>query len=109
MAGAVVLSMRSGFSEWYHLPPGFILFVAAANVTYGTYSFSLACSRRRPVQLVMFLAIANLIWTVVCFTSAMWFVATASPLGLVHLIGEGIYVAALGILEWRFREQLRRP
>ena len=61
---------------------------------------------RRPIPLLGVLVVANLVWATVCLRWAILYFSTATVFGLLHLIGEGVYVAALASLEWRWREVL---
>lgn len=107
IAGVIVLSANSLLSNWYDLPSGLVLFMGATNLAYASYSLSLAFRAIRPIYLILLLAAANLAWAIVCFSLAWWFARSASSLGMVHLVGEGIFVGVLGLLEYRWRELLR--
>ena len=106
VAGLAVLLLRNWLSEWYRLPPQFLLLIGVANLAYGSYSLSLAMRARRPIIFILLLAAANLTWTILCLRWAVMYAGTASWLGLAHLIIEGLYVGALACLEWRWRKRL---
>ena len=108
--GVLVLTLAPWLAEWHRLPHDFLLLMGAANLGYGAYSLTLARQARRPMALIGLLVLANLTWAVLCLRWAAIYWDTASPLGLLHLIGEGVFVGGLAILEWRWRELLRtRP
>jgi hypothetical protein len=80
--------------------------MGGVNLAYAAYSFSLARRRRRPMPLIAILVMANLVWAGLCFRWAFVFAESASLLGLVHLVGEGLFVGGLALLEWRWRNLL---
>ena len=88
------------------LPRELLLFTGAANLMYGSYSFSLARRHHRPERLIKVLVIANLAWVPVCFALAIAYASTATPFGFLHLIGEGVFVGGLAVLEWQNRSLL---
>ena len=52
------------------------------------------------------LAIANIIWLPVCLVIAGAYLSQITIFGGLHVIGEGIYVAGLGVFEWINRRTL---
>ncbi len=106
-AGAAMLAASGWLSALYALPQSFVVGLAVVNLVYGAFSFSLARRDRRPLRLIVLLAVANLGWGVVCWGLAVALAGTASPFGVAHLVGEGLFVGGLGALEWRWRDQLR--
>lgn len=103
LVGALVLLLHELLTRWYGLPYGLVVFLGAMNLVYGTYSLSLALRKKRPLQLIRLLASANMAWAFVCIALALGFLGTASPVGLVLLFGEGVFVGALGLVEWQSR------
>ena len=101
-----MLLLSGWLGHWYHLSVQFMLFMGAVNLAYASYSFSLARRPTRAMVLIQVLAIANMTWGVACFAMAIYFWGTASLFGILHLVGEGIFVGGLGWLEWRVREEL---
>jgi hypothetical protein len=108
IAGILVLLANPWLSEWYGLPPRFVIFIAIVNLAYAAYSLSLARASVRPMPLIILLVVANLSWTAACFSFARFFFATAHPLGIAHLLGEGVFVGLLAVCEWTYRHQLLR-
>ena len=106
LAGIAMLALSGWLSGLYGLPRGLLLFMGAANLLYASYSFSLARRARRPRPLISLLVFANLAWAGACLALATYFAGTATAFGIVHLVGEGIFVGGLGGLEWRWRERL---
>jgi hypothetical protein len=102
VAGLLVLSLRGWLAELYSLPDHLLLVIGLANLAYGSVSMILALSRRgERVPFLRVMAGANVAWAVVCFGLAVVWFGTASVFGMVQLVGEGLYVGVLGILEWR--------
>ncbi len=87
VAGVIVLLFAPFLSGLHALPRSLLLVTGVANLAYGAFSFTLARRARRPMALVQVLAVANVAWGVACMVTAA-------------------IVAALGVLEWRYREQL---
>ncbi len=106
VAGVLMLLLSGWLSRWYHLSQHFMLFLGAVNLAYAAYSFSLARRPIRPMVLVQVLACANMTWGIACFAMAAYFWGTASVFGILHLVGEGIFVGGLGAVEWRVRGEL---
>jgi hypothetical protein len=106
-AGAAVLLASRWLSDWYRLPLDLLFLIGMANLVYASYSLSLAIRPKRSKRLIVLLIFANLVWAVICLRWAVVFAGTASLLGLVHLVGEALFVAGLAGLEWRLREQLQ--
>ena len=106
-AGTLVLLLHHQVAAWYRMPMAVVTGLALANLGYGSVSFALALTprwRREPA--VWLLIIANCGWLAVCLVLLVRHGAAASGLGVAHLLGEGIYVAALGTVEWRVRRAL---
>ena len=102
VAGLIVLLLVDRLTEWYALPKNLLLVIGTANLAYSGVSFTLSrFSQGSRVPFLRAMATANLAWSVVCFVlAAVWF-PEASWLGLGQLLGEGVFVGALGVLEWR--------
>lgn len=107
LAGGFVIALSGWLSRLEGLPQEVLLFTGAMNLLYGGYSFSLAIRDERPMRLIVVLVIANATWTLVCFGLLMVFASTATPFAYLHLGGEAVYVGALAVLEWRYRDRLR--
>lgn len=100
--GVPMLLLAPTLAEWYGLPFPVLLAVAAANVCYGSASFTLALTPRwRTTSTVRALATANMLWGVVCAALFVRHAGDAGLLGLGHFALEGAYVASLGVVEWR--------
>ena len=107
IAGVAMLLARIWLQEWYRLPMNLLLLNVAANLTYASYSLSLAMRTRRPKVLILLLIVANLMWAVLCLRWIFVYAGTASLFGLAHLLAEALFVGGLAGLEWRWREQLQ--
>ena len=64
--GFVVLLFYPMISGIYRVSEGVIIFIASANLLYGTYSFCLAMQKNKSIRSVQLLVIGNLLWSVVC-------------------------------------------
>lgn len=106
IVGVLVLAAGGWLSRLHRLPPEFLRLLAVVNLAYGTYSVSLASRQRRPRQMILLLAAANFFWMIMCLRWAWVYGDTASLFGMVHLLGEGFWVAGLAVLEYRWREDL---
>ena len=108
VAGAAVILLHGWLSSLYQLPREFLLFIGVANIVYASYSFSLAVRKKRPIILISFLVVANLMWAGMSLWWVVVFAGTASLFGFAHLLVEGLFVGGLALLEWRWRELIRR-
>ena len=106
--GILVISASSWLSALEGLPRGVLVFTGVANLLYASYSFSLARRSPRPLWSIRLLVVANLAWAPVCLGLAVYFGDQVTTFGLAHLIGEALFVAGLGVLEWRHRFLLSR-
>lgn len=101
-AGVVMLSLRTFLADMFALPAALLLIIGLANVAYGCVSLRLALrSDGDRVPYLRAMAGANMAWAVVCAALAVRFAGEASVLGMGQLIGEGVLVGGLGVLEWR--------
>ena len=107
IAGFIVLSISSWLSALHGLPHSLILCIGVINLLYGAYSTPLAIRSTRPMALLSLLACANMAWGIACIVFVIGYWDTITWFGLVHVLGEGLYVAGLGRLEWRWREALQ--
>lgn len=108
LAGSLTALLAPWLARWYGLPLPVLQGIAAVNLLYGLYSGWLASRPApRPLAGIKLLVGANLGWTLACLLLAALFHHTASALGLLHLIGEGVFVGALALSEWRQRRSLQ--
>lgn len=110
LAGVLVLGLRERLADLYGLPLALVTAVGLVNLMYGCGSGTLArqASRgTRPARRWVDLLIAcNLAWAGVCVILAATWWAEASPWGLAQLLGEGVYVGGLGLVErWWVRPE----
>ena len=107
-AGALTALLASVLAGWYGLPLWLLQGFAAANLLYGLYSGWVALRPPpRPLAGIVLLVVANLVWTFICAALSLRFAHSATWLGLTHLIGEGLFVGALALSEWRQRRCLQ--
>lgn len=107
--GASVLALSGWLADLHGLPYEVIVFMGGANVAYGSFSLSIQLRRRRMMRHIALLAGANVSWLAVCVALALMYRASITAFGVAHLLGEGVYVAGLGALEWRRRQSLVEP
>ena len=104
--GVPVLLVAEWLAGWTGLPLGLVRGMGAANLAYGAYALALASRRRRSLRPVAVLVVANLTWAVLCFRWAALHADTATWLGMAQLVGEGLFVGGLAVVEWRSRRWL---
>lgn len=113
LVGAAVLLLPDLFHALYEIPRTLLVVMGAANLTYGVYSSTLAASAFKretvPRRWVTLLCVANLSWTAVCAVLLVYLAGTITALGAAHLALEGLYVATLAVLEYRFVRPSARP
>lgn len=106
VAGLFVLALHGPIAGFYRMPVAVVVFVAVANVVYGSYSSRLAWRASRGTlpsrRAVEVLAIANACWPLVCIALLVHTREAASVFGQLHLGLEGVYVFALAVVEWRW-------
>ena len=107
--GALLLALHRPLLAWYGFEPDFLALQTGANLAYGAYAISLARLRARPLALLVLLACANAVWGLLCLRWAWLFRASATALGLAHLVLEALVVFALAASEWRARRELAAP
>lgn len=106
VVGVTVILLSGWLSELEGLPRNVILFTGLVNLLYGSFSFSLAVRKRRPMRLIKALVWANLAWMPVCVGLVVAFWPSITVFGMAHVLGEGVYVGGLALLEWRHRDLL---
>lgn len=106
LAGALVLSSTDAIARLYAMPTDGLRVIGMVNLLYACLSGSLAVRSRRPMRLIAMLSIANGIWATTCIGMAFAMAGTVTALGMVHLLGEGVFVGGLAVLEWRWRDRL---
>lgn len=106
IVGCAVIACHQVLSDWENLPIRIVIGMGVANVLYGSYSLYVTTRRSRSIGLIQLLAIANMSWLFVCIGIAASHWPEISAFGLLHVIGEGAYVAGLGYTEWRLQKTL---
>jgi hypothetical protein len=104
-AGLTGLALRDYLVRLHALPAGLLLFVAVANLTYASYSGTLAALAWRgktPSRLsIDILVLANLTWVAVCIAIVVATWRSASIFGLAQVALEGLFVCSLAVAEYR--------
>jgi hypothetical protein len=106
IAGLVVWTLSDTLVALYQIPAWLLSINIIANIVYGMAGSLLASWPQRSIQAIMSLSIANLLWAVMCLITAVLLIPTASLFGVGHFVIEGLFVGTLGVLEWRWRNQL---
>lgn len=106
VTGLAMLFVSGWLSVLYGLSPEFVVGHAFAHLIYGTYSFSLAVRKQRPMSLLLLLIFGNAAWAAFCLVIAESIFGDATVFAVAHLILEGIYVGALATIEWNWRKIL---
>lgn len=106
VAGLLGLVLRDWLAGLYGFPLALVLFIAAANLVYASYSGSLAVlasssGRRVPRRAIDVLVAGNSAWAVVCVGIVVGTFRFASPIGIAIVALEGCFVAALAVAEFR--------
>ena len=101
--GLLLLLFQNIASDFYQLPKGLILFLAGANLCYGINALRLVVMRNRSLKEVKALAIANFLWAFVCVGVILTYFEQANIFALLFISAECIFVAMLGLCEWRYR------
>lgn len=104
--GAIVLAGSAWLSELYAVPRALVVVSGVANLLYGSFSLSLVRRPSRPRALIVLLVVANAAWSVLCVVAAIALAGRASAFGMMHIVGEALFVGGLAALEWRYRERL---
>jgi hypothetical protein len=107
LTGLGMLLLSGPLSSLYGLPVAFVVGHALVHLAYGTYSFSLALRKRRPMWMLLVLIFANAAWAGFCVVFAATLIGNASIFAVSHFILEGIYVGSLAAIEWNRRESLK--
>lgn len=107
LVGTLLLLAANWLDELYNISRELLTFIAIVNLAYGTYSFSLAIRKKRPLILITILVIANLAWSVNCLRLIFLLRDSASIFGLIQLAAEAIFVGGLAIIEWRYKVLLQ--
>lgn len=105
-AGALIFVLRGVLTDFYGLSHRFLTTIALVNVLYSVLGLTLGVLRRRPAWLLDALICANLLWAVACTVFAVRAPVSATVWGYGHLAGEGAFVTALALLEWRYRRSI---
>jgi hypothetical protein len=101
-AGGLMLSLRGWLAELSRLPSELILVMGIANLAYAGVSFLMAMlSEGERVPFILVIAGANILWGTVCVVLALIWWGHASLFGVAQLVGEAVFVAGLGVLEWQ--------
>lgn len=104
--GVIVLLFHRFLSHWENLPISIVLTMGCVNLLYGSFSLYVTTRYPRPRYLISILAAANMCWLLVCIGIVVSYRNEIALLGFLLVLGEGMYVSALGYIEWRMRYAL---
>lgn len=106
VVGVAILGLRSVLVGFYGLSSALLTIIGVANVAYSSLGLTLGPRRPRPGWHLSVLVAANLAWAVVCLVLIVRVWSSARWFGIAHLAGEGTFVLALALLEWRHRRTI---
>jgi hypothetical protein len=89
--GVLLFALLEWVSVLYNLPVNIVILLASANVIYGIYALTLAFLVTKPVYTITVLAIANAVWVCICIFIALYYVQTASLIGVMFIILEAVF------------------
>lgn len=101
IAGVAMLALSGLLAPRFGVPREVLMTTALVNLAYGAFSFSLARQPEVPRSRVRALIVANFTWTAVCVGLAAFFAGPGSWLGAGFILGEGVFVGALAVVEAR--------
>ncbi|HEY6877842.1 MAG TPA: hypothetical protein VI299_07470 [Polyangiales bacterium] len=103
IAGIFVLLLRDWLARLHGFPLALVVFLGIANLSYGSYSGSLALRATRGKapsrRAVLILIAANLAWVGVCATVLSR--TTPTAFGFIHVGFEALFVGTLALVEYR--------
>lgn len=108
VVGVVTLSLHQWLSDLGGLPPRVLIAIGMVNLAYSAYSLSLWIRPTRPLYRVVVLVVANLAWSAICMGLLVVYWPLVTPIGVLHLGGEAVWVGVLAALEWRHRDSVAR-
>lgn len=106
IVGVLIILINEKLTLWLALPLELLNFMAIVNLLYSIFSLTLAFFKKPSLILLKVLVAANLFWSFNCMRLALIYDESSNWLGIVYLIGEAIFVGALACLEWRWRRML---
>ncbi|TGL59249.1 hypothetical protein [Leptospira sarikeiensis] len=106
IGGITVIVLHKPIAEFYNLPQRLLLFMGIVNLLYGSYSgslfFGMLFGKSVKKLWINILIFGNLGWSFVCLGMIVSHWNLINIYGISHIGSEGVYVIALGILEFRF-------
>lgn len=106
VTGTLIILLSGWLSPLYGLPVALVIGHGLVHLAYGSYSFSLAVRKARPLALILVLVFANATWAILCFAFGAVFFSSASIFSVGHFLFEGLFVGSLAAIEWTQRRQL---
>lgn len=104
--GVLVLVLREPLARFYGFAGGALVFAGATNLLYACYSGVLAITAWKAGTVsrgsVTVLACGNMAWLFGCMgiVASQW--STGRALGHAFVLVEGVVVATLGLVEYRY-------
>ena len=99
IVGVATLSLCDWLSKYGGLPRHVLLGVGLANLAYAGFALSLCIRPTRSVRLIGVLVAANLAWSLICVGLLFGHRTAVTPLALLLLGGEAVYVAGLALIK----------
>ncbi|MBC7887620.1 MAG: hypothetical protein H7Z13_07005 [Ferruginibacter sp.] len=101
LSGFFVLILSATLSKLFNFPDKLLITLSMVSLGYASFSLSLAQQKSNPKRLLILLVIGNSIYAILCVILLTFLHSKATFLGLVYLLLESAFVAALALLEWR--------
>jgi hypothetical protein len=102
LVGVGVLALSGWLAPLYGLPIDVVRFLGVCNLAYGSFSGSILLLSPPPrLVATRALVIANGAWPLVCVALGLAFRDVIGLLGAAALVGEGVYVGGLALVERR--------
>ncbi|WP_249310647.1 MULTISPECIES: hypothetical protein [unclassified Pseudoalteromonas] len=101
--GVLLFALLEWVSVLYNLPVNIVVLLASANVIYGINALNLAFLVAKPVYTITVLAIGNVVWAFICIAIVLYYVQTASLIGIMFIVLEAGFVIILAYYEFKLR------
>jgi len=101
--GVLLFALLEWVSVLYNLPVNIVVLLASGNVIYGIYALNLAFLVSKPAYTITVLAIGNVVWAFICIAIVLYYVQTASLIGIMFIVLEAGVVIILAYYEFKLR------
>lgn len=101
LSALFVLVFKSFLSGFLNLPLQLLMLMCVISFLYAAYSISLALLKEKPVYRIKILITGNIIWSLLCLIFILLQFNTINVFGIIYLLCESIFVAALAWFEFK--------